>query len=186
MKIIENKSEYLPIGSSERESKDIQSILTVDTLNIDVEKDLEISKERNLGNYITKNQPTKLGRTFAFLYVDGEPKIIIGPHYPFFLCLSSFISFMSILYFYFFWDSLNTNTRNITLCIYFIQIISYFYTSLANPGIPTKHMSMYSKTASFNVNNFRICKTCNFIMDLDGNTEHCDDCNICVEGNTFI
>ena len=34
--------------------------------------------------------------------------------------------------------------------------------------------------------NYRICVECNVIMNLDEGTSHCDECNVCVEGNQMV
>ena len=33
------------------------------------------------------------------------------------------------------------------------------------------------------IKNFRICRKCNIVQDLDKGTEHCVDCDICIMGN---
>lgn len=39
-----------------------------------------------------RKNPRRLGRTYAFCYNrDGEPRIVIGPNYCFFICLNAVI-----------------------------------------------------------------------------------------------
>lgn len=66
---------------------------------------------------------------------------------------------------------------------YLVFSVSYLLTALSNPGIPRKNLWV-NKNASTNNNfkNFRICPECKVIMNLDENTTHCDDCEVCIEG----
>lgn len=86
------------------------------------------------------------------------------------------------MYFYSLWEYLSDIVKVFGLMIYFIQIGSYTYTVFINPGIPKRSMSIYHVQQNLNVKNFRICNICNIIMNMDENTAHCDDCNICIEG----
>jgi hypothetical protein len=90
------------------------------------------------------------------------------------------------MYFYSLWGMLQGTVRTIILLIWIIQSSSYVYTAISNPGIPKREMNFYLKELQprdgLKTANFRICSVCNFIMNLDENTEHCDDCNVCIEG----
>jgi hypothetical protein len=70
---------------------------------------------------------------------------------------------------------------------YIVFMASYVYTALVNPGIPKK--DLWIKNVSINdafqsnkIQNYRICSICQLIMNIDENTTHCDDCEICIEG----
>jgi hypothetical protein len=53
-----------------------------------------------------------------------------------------------------------------------------------NPGTPGKEYFLENfDMEKNNLKNYRICGNCKLIMDLDKETEHCFDCNICVMGN---
>ena len=152
---------------------------------LNIEKDVVINKD----NYIRYYQPKKIGNVFAFWYKNGEPKIIIGPHCnlifilgPFFACLSSFITLVSIIYFFSLWSKLNQYVKVIGVLLYFLQITSYTLTFLINPGLPKKETHLKYSVKKNPFKNFRICGVCNLIMNIDDNTTHCDDCNICIEG----
>lgn len=58
----------------------LRNLLTDDTLDMDIEKDITINKDQFMGHYITSSEPRRIGSTFAFNYVQGEPRIVIGPH----------------------------------------------------------------------------------------------------------
>ena len=68
--------------------------------------------------------------------------------------------------------------------IYFLFEIFLVLTTISDPGVVTKqyYLENYQpdKTA---IKNFRICRKCNIVMDLDKGTEHCVECGICVMNN---
>lgn len=84
-----------------------------------------------------------------------------------------------------FWEKLSDILKFFGMLIYLIQISSYSYTALINPGIPKNNMDIDGdvKESLKNIKNYRICKICNVIMNKDENTMHCNDCNACIEGN---
>ena len=53
-----------------------------------------------------------------------------------------------------------------------------------DPGIitPDYYMENYD-VDKMKLDNYRICKICNAIRDLDRGVEHCRDCDICIIGN---
>lgn len=172
-----------------QESKMLLAPVKDELSPFDIEKDIPLNKDNFLG-IRREDEPRRLGNTWAFFYKNGEPRVIIGPHCkivsliifylgPFYICLSAFITGSCFIYFYFLWDMLNEYVKYFGLLIYFIQFSSYTYTAFANPGIPSKSMSSSNRQL---VKNFRICNVCNVVMNLDDNTSHCEDCNVCVEG----
>lgn len=157
------------------------------------------------GNIFTK-KPFRIGNTYAFCWFKGEPIFVIGPHWPFFLCLNSIIMSISISYFYFLWNNIYVTARNIGFSIFIFQSVCYWYTALINPGIPIKHHLQYSNIYnnspenSINeesdpevnsrkikkakkVENKRICRSCNLLIDLDLDMIHCEECDVCIEGH---
>ncbi len=89
---------------------------------------------------------------------------------------------------YSFWDKISDILKLFGFLIYFIQITSYSYTALINPGIPKNSLDLDGdlKESLKTIRNYRICKICNVIMDKDINTMHCDECNACIEGISII
>lgn len=92
---------------------------------------------------------------------------------------------MFYLFISFVWNKLSDISKFFGLLIYFIQITSYSYTALVNPGIPKNNLDIDGDLREIlkNIKNYRICKICNVIMNKDENTMHCDDCKTCIEGN---
>lgn len=76
------------------------------------------------------------------------------------------------------------------LVIYLSQAISHVLTATINPGIPSReyYISNYVRNVSSTVkrrkeSGYKMCKICNIIVHERKNVCHCEDCNICVEGN---
>lgn len=45
-----------------------------------IEKEMNFNTDTFYGNSLSKKNPRRLGNTYAFMYENGEPIIIIGPH----------------------------------------------------------------------------------------------------------
>ena len=122
----------------------------------------------------------KLGNTYAFLgNKDGVPLIVIGPHWHMY---AWFCSIMTLAYLYFlihFWNYMNIFFKIAGLISFLTYFISYTYIFLINPGIPK-----YDENAILGKprEKYSFCNICGIWTSLDKNTNHCYDCNICVEG----
>lgn len=83
-----------------------------------------------------------------------------------------------------FWNKLSDILKFFGFMIYAIQITSYSYCALRNPGIPKNNLDIDGDVHESlkNIKNYRICKICNVIMNKDVNTMHCDECDTCIEG----
>lgn len=82
------------------------------------------------------------------------------------------------------------------VCLYILQISSYTYTFLKNPGIPeNKKNQIDNKDVEMNNMNkneknknkkknygYQFCNRCHLYVDINNNVSHCEDCNVCVEG----
>ena len=122
----------------------------------------------------------KLGNTFSFFADrDGNPLIIIGPHWPMYVCFNSLVAVGMFFFFYAFWMYLNIFFQAFGILIYSTFSLSYTYTVLINPGYP-KH-DLESRTGKPRAK-FRFCKGCKMWVNIEKGTNHCFDCNICVEG----
>ena len=68
--------------------------------------------------------------------------------------------------------------------IYLTFVISLILTTITNPGVVTKKYYLENYKADKTIiKNFRICRKCNIVMDLDKGTEHCVECGICIMNN---
>lgn len=74
---------------------------------------------------------------------------------------------------------ISTSMRVIGLLVYLLQIISYSYTFLVNPGLPDKSMSIEMNSEKTNL---KICHRCGIVILPNMKINHCEDCNVCVVG----
>jgi hypothetical protein len=75
---------------------------------------------------------------------------------------------------------------------YFVQVNAHVMTSCLNPGIPSKdnicpvelaYNGKVNVSGTAGYENHKYCNVCNIIMPNDRHVSHCDECNICIEGN---
>lgn len=105
---------------------------------------------------------------------------IIGP-VP--ICVASFVGVVSFLYFYCLWAVLNFYVKISGLFILSILLGAYLFTVMINPGLPSRELWLENfNPEKIETTNYRICEKCQLIMNLDKQTEHCHDCNVCIEG----
>ena len=127
-------------------------------------------------NYFYK----KIGNTYAFFGdIYGDPEIIIGPHWPLYLCVVGIFS-VGIYFFYIHLGKyVNTYLNFIGFIIYLIFLISYTYTALINPGYPKHDIDSLTGEPR---KKFYFCDICKLWANKEKKTWHCYDCNICIEG----
>ena len=133
---------------------------------------------------------TRKGNMLMMCYnSNGEPLIVIGPHWPFTICVMLFIDAIIFFYFHFLKNLLQNTIYKLGIVISFIQIFSYVIIFILNPGIPQKELWIenYFKNRNSNSMNdisesYRICNICKIVRRNSDNTHHCDECNICIKG----
>ena len=157
--------------------------INFDTVNINEEENRN-NIQKNTKGFL--NQKTtyylyaKLGNTYAFFGDKyGSPLIVLGPHWYMYLGCCSVINILFMLFFKKFWIYMNIFFKFLGIVTFLVFIISYSYTSLVNPGIPK-----YDENAILGKprENYRFCRMCGIWTNLEENTCHCFDCNICYEG----
>ena len=168
------------------------SYIKLDTEEIIEFQDLNYEKElpvTNINNQ-TKNRIkainqqkklcyTKIGNTFCFLLDNkGNPKIMIGPHWPMYLCFCPFMTSIFFILFYSTWSMLNLLLKVLGVINYLLFFLSYTYIFLANPGMPTiNENSFIGKPRE----QYKYCNECKMWVSNKKTTEHCFECNVCVE-----
>ena len=86
---------------------------------------------------------TRKGNMLMMCYnSNGEPLIVIGPHWPFTICVMLFIDAIIFFYFHFLKNLLQNTIYKFGIVISFIQIFSYVIIFILNPGIPQKELWM--------------------------------------------
>ncbi len=86
-----------------------------------------------------QRNPRKLGRAFTCCYnSDGDPRIVLGPNFGFFICLNLTIWGISLGVFSF--AGIKELYLLMTIGIIFLLLQTGIYTGLAlsNPGIPSR------------------------------------------------
>lgn len=156
--------------------------------DISIRTDSSFDSRKNQKN--SKNSRLNIirkGNMIMCLYnKKGEPLIVIGPHWPFAICMITFIDIISFCFFHYLWNSIYWIVRYIGVVIAFLQTMSYLLVFLYNPGVPPKELWIenYFKEQheSDEPGSYRICNLCKIIMRVKDNTDHCEECNICIIG----
>ena len=146
------------------------------TLNIGHNSKSSILSLKNNRNFFYK----RIGNTFAFFGDKyGNPKLIIGPHWPMYVCFCSIMTSGFFALFYSFWNYFNPYLKISGIIVFLLYFCSYTYIFLANPGMPEINENSILGQPR---NKYKYCRECKIWVDIDKNVEHCFDCNICVEG----
>ena len=85
--MIKNEVNFVPIGtgaSSIEDNRNNNKISMVDTneinnSNVNSSRNEILSDKKIYGNPISSKHPHKIGRSYAFLYINNYPLIVIGP-----------------------------------------------------------------------------------------------------------
>ena len=94
------------------------------------------------------------------------------------------VAILSLPFYIGLWSFLNFYIKYIGAFVYLSFEISFILTTLSDPGVVTKKYFLENYNADKTViKNFRICRKCNVVMDLDKGTSHCVECGICVMNN---
>ena len=130
-------------------------------------------------NFTSIFKITKIGKSIGlFPDMNGDPHIIIGPQWPFFL-LFQIISLCTFLYIYNKYNENSTNFIKILDWLFFIiWIITSIIVSLKNPGYPKISLESVGGNKEMSY-----CDKCEIWYKPLSSTFHCDICDICVEGH---
>lgn len=79
------------------------------------------------------------------------------------------------------WNFLNFYIKYLGALIYLSFEIFLILTTLSDPGVVTKEYYLENyRPDKIVIKNYRICRKCNIVMDLDKKFEHCVECGICI------
>lgn len=135
--------------------------------------------EENQNNEINPNLERKFDKIHPYLYINGEPLILIGPDILYFIIMFTFSSFLSIIFY-----SLKSQTyfimKMLFLLGYLFYSFNYILLMILNPGIPKKKNHIELEELKKNYNQCQVCN-CIFYKNNDFITFHCHECNICIE-----
>ena len=127
---------------------------------------------------INPNKERLYNSSHPFLFIKGEPIIIIGPDTKYYVWIFSFVSFFSIIIY-----SLKNSHILFKLLFfagYLFFAITYTMLLLINPGFPTNKNKVEPEMLKVH---YHQCQDCNgIIFKKEGKiTLHCPKCNICIE-----
>ena len=183
-KISTNEDSYLDINDTKLDSKNNNDIYNYDeNIYSDNKDNNNFNKHQSggiLNQKLSKYFYKRIGNTYTFFGdKDGSPLIVIGPHWPMYICFCSFISIGYLCFFYYFWSNISFFLKIIGIIVLLLFVISYSLTFLINPGIPK-----YDENAIMGQpkEKYRFCNYCKIWTNMEKNTAHCFDCNVCVEG----
>ena len=187
-KIHENaRSSYSKIETNENcyiDPKDIKLGVYTKDINDDEEKNNDIPSSQLLPISIENRKSyffKKLGNTYSFFGdIYGDPKIIIGPHWPLYIVVTALFTAFTIFIYSTFGNFLNFYLKMIGIIIYLIFLVSYTYTATINPGFPKHDIDSITGEPR---KKFYYCNICKIWANLEKKTMHCPECNICIEGN---
>ena len=187
-KIAENaRSSYSKIETNENcyiDPKDIKLGVYTKDINDDEEKNNDIPSSQLLPISIEKRKSyffKKLGNSYSFFGdIYGDPKIIIGPHWPLYIVVTALFTAFTIFIYSTFGNFLNFYLKMIGIIIYLIFLVSYTYTATINPGFPKHDIDSITGEPR---KKFYYCNICKIWANLEKKTMHCPECNICIEGN---
>ena len=142
----------------------------------------------NLTNYNQKKNKSKklgfwckiIGHTLC-IFSDkfGNPLIMIGPHWPMYVCFCGLITAGYLSFFYNFCKNLNLFFKIFGISSYALYFISYTGTFILNPGYPERNEESLKGTPRIK---YKFCIECNIWVRIDRDISHCAECGVCVEG----
>ena len=185
--LINAKSSYSKIETNDNcyiDPKDIKLGIYTKDLNEETEQTNDIPSAQLLPISIEEKKSfffKKLGNTYSFFGdIYGDPKLIIGPHWPLYLVVTAIFSLGTFFVYYSFGSYINFYLKMIGIVIYLIFFISYTYTATINPGFPKHDIDSITGEPR---KKFYYCNICKIWANREKNTQHCPECNICIEGN---
>jgi hypothetical protein len=123
----------------------------------------------------------KLGNSYGFCPdINGDPIILIGPHWPFFLSTFFLITIFYIIIHKSYIHNSQIIINYLGWLLYLIWTIIFYLISLKNPGYPKTNLESIrgSKQMSY-------CDKCELWNKPKSRTYHCNKCDICIEGHKF-
>ena len=166
-----NASSIINTNISGNDSSDNINNLSNHFINNEYEENQTIELNPNLERIFNKIHP--------FLFLKGEPLILIGPDILYYVIIFSISSFFSII-FYSLKNQKYTIMKLLFLLGYFFYAVTYTLLLILNPGIPTNKNNIDLEELKKNYNQCNVCN-CIFYKNNDYITFHCHECNICVE-----
>lgn len=127
---------------------------------------------------INPNKERLYNSSHPFLFIQGEPIIILGPDTQYYVWIFSFVSFLSIIIYSF--KNSHILLKLLFIAGYLFFSITYTILLLLNPGFPKNKNKIEPNMLKVH---YHQCPNCNGIhFKKEGKTTlHCDKCEICIE-----
>ena len=95
-----------------------------------------------------------------------------------------FTAGLTLIFYIGLWKFLHIILKLFGILVYLFFVITYTLTCIMDPGVipPDYYLENYDVEKT-RIENYRICKKCNAVIDIDKGVEHCYDCDICIIGN---
>ena len=121
-----------------------------------------------------------IGNTLCLLSDKyGNPLIMIGPHWPMYVCFCGLISAGYFTFFYHFFKNLNLFFKLFGIGSYSLYFLSYSGVFLLNPGYPERNEdSLKGQPKKL----YKYCVQCEIWERIDRSISHCVECGVCIEG----
>ena len=115
-----------------------------------------------------------------FLFLDRyeNPLIIIGPHWPMYVCFCGIISLIMLALYLTLWKQIGMIMRILGHICFWTYFISYAHCSLYNPGYPKNDNG---RKFGYPRKDYSFCSVCQFFVKKTNYVTHCIDCDICIE-----
>ena len=153
-------------------------------------KEIQTNKETNSSNNTTDNfenqkkqeiDPNKervYNSSQPYLFIKGEPLIVLGPDTQYYVWIFSITSFFSIIIYSL--KNANIFFKILYILGYLFFAVTYTLLLLLNPGMPTSKNNLDPNMLQTHYNQ---CQECNSIaFKQEGKlTVHCEKCKICIE-----
>ena len=125
---------------------------------------------------------SKLGNSYGFCPdINGDPLILIGPQWPFFILFFSLITIIYLII----QKSYIINSNNIIIQysgwpLFLLWSVFFLITCLKNPGYPKTNLESIRGSKQM-----LYCDKCELWNKPKSKTYHCNKCDVCIEGQKF-
>ena len=118
---------------------------------------------------------SKLGHCYA-VFINNKLVILIGPHWPFMLCVIPLIVSVLVGYVVLVAPQMKLMWQFGGVCIILCALISYIATALRDPGVVLGEDT--DDLEEDTTGHTSLCKHC--LIFRASNIEHCDECGLCM------
>ena len=132
--------------------------------------------------------PKYLGNCRVFWYKGLNPRIVIGPQWIWYIITAALISIPYLIVLCLLIARVTLYGTIFGVLIFLFQSISYLLTSIIDPGLPNRELTKFRNTKVIldKYGKLAYCNRCELAIVTGSQSYHCEECNICVEGNMLL